>query len=90
MQLCNMAEIEKEEVEFPACDTLWQGNCIRWHYLIFLFMYIVQVYKGDWGILRMLGCWAVALPSTEQIVYECHICSFAFTFITHEIIFIET
>ena len=26
MQLCNMAEIEKEEVEFPACATLWQGN----------------------------------------------------------------
>ena len=26
MQLCNMAEIEKEEVEFPACATLWQGE----------------------------------------------------------------
>ena len=26
MQLCNMAEIEKEEVEFPVCATLWQGN----------------------------------------------------------------
>ena len=26
MQLCNMAEIEKEEVEFPACATLWQGG----------------------------------------------------------------
>ena len=31
------------------------------------FMYIVQLYK-DWGILRMLGCPAVALPSTKQIV----------------------
>ena len=31
-------------------------------------MYIVQLYKEDWGILRMLGCRAVALPSTEQIV----------------------
>ena len=33
-----------------------------------LFMYIVQLYKEDWEILHMLGCWAVALPSTEQIV----------------------
>ena len=70
MQLCNMAETEKEEVEFPACATLWQGNCIRWQHLIFLFMYIVQLYKEDWGILHMLGCWAIALPSTEQIVTE--------------------
>ena len=69
MQLCNMAEIEKEEVEFPVCATLWQGGIyIRWQYLIFLFIYIVQLYKEDWEILRMLGCRAVALPSTEQIV----------------------
>ena len=34
----------------------------------FSIMYIVQLYKEDWGILHMLGCWAVALPSTEQIV----------------------
>ena len=27
-----------------------------------LFMYIVQLYKEDWGILHMLGCRAVALP----------------------------
>ena len=66
MQLCNMAEIEKEEVEFPACATLWQGNCIRWQHLIFLFMYIFQLYKEDWGILCMFGCWAIALPNTEQ------------------------
>ena len=32
------------------------------------FMYIVQLYKEDWRILHMLGCWAIALPSTEQIV----------------------
>ena len=67
MQLCNMAEIEKEEVEFPACATLWQENYIRWQHLS-LFMYIVQLYKEDWGILHMLGCQAVALPSTEQTV----------------------
>ena len=62
-----MAEIKKEEVEFPACGTLWQGNCIRWQHFIFLFMYIVQLYKEDWGILHMLGCQAVAHPSTEQM-----------------------
>ena len=66
MQLCNMAEIEKEEVEFPECATLWQGNYIRWQHLS-LFMYIVQLYKEDQGILHMLGCRAIALPSTEQI-----------------------
>ena len=29
---------------------------------------MVQLYKEDWTILRMLGCRAVVLPSTEQIV----------------------
>ena len=67
MQLCNMVKIEKEEVEFPACATLWQGNYIRWQHLS-VFMYIVQLYKEDWRILRMLGCRAVGLHSTEQIV----------------------
>ena len=46
-----------------------RGIYIRWQHLILLFIYIVQLYKEDWGILRMLGCRAVALPSTEQIVY---------------------
>ena len=31
-------------------------------------MYIVQLYKENWTILRMLGCRVVALHSTEQIV----------------------
>ena len=35
--------------------------------LFVLIMYIVQLYKEDWAILRMLGCRAVALPTTEQI-----------------------
>ena len=35
------------------------------YFLIYLH---IQLYKEDWGILRMLGCRAVALPSTEQIV----------------------
>ena len=34
----------------------------------FIIMYIVQLYKEDWTTLRMLGCRAVALPSTERIV----------------------
>ena len=69
MQLCNMAEIEKEEVEFPACATLWQGNLheVAVPYFL-LFMYMVQLYKEDWEILHMLGCQAVALSSTKQIV----------------------
>ena len=44
---------------------------IRWQYLIsyyYVTMYIVQLYKEEWAILRMLGCRAVALPSTERIV----------------------
>ena len=32
--------------------------------LFLLFIYIVQLYKEDWEILRMLGCRAVALPGT--------------------------
>ena len=64
-----MAEIEKKEVEFPASATLWQREFyIRWQHLISFIIYIVQPYKEDWGILHMLGCWAVALPGTEQIV----------------------
>ena len=70
MQLCDMAEIEKEEVEFPASATLWQGNLhkVAAPYFCFVLCTIVQLYKEDWGILHMLGCWGVALPSTEQIV----------------------
>ena len=45
-----------------------RGIYIRWQHLIFVLCTIVQLYKEDWGILRMLGCRAVALPSTEQIV----------------------
>ena len=50
------------------CHLVARGIYIRWQHLILLFIYIVQLYKEDWGILRMLGCRAVALPSTEQIV----------------------
>ena len=48
----------------PLCG---KGIYIRWQHLIFIIMYIVQLYK-DWTILHMLGCRDVALPSTKQIV----------------------
>ena len=35
-------------------------------------MYIIQLYKEDWTILCMLGCRAVALPSTEQTESNLH------------------
>ena len=61
--------IEKEEMEFPACATLWQGNL---HKVVppyfLLFMYMVQLFKEDWTILHMLDCQAIPLPSTKQIV----------------------
>ena len=31
-------------------------------------MYMVQLYTEDWTVLLMLGCQAVSLPSTKQIV----------------------
>ena len=68
MQLCNMAELRKRKWNSQCCATLWQGNLHKVAAPYFCFMYIVQLYKEDWGILRMLGCRAVALPSTEQIV----------------------
>ena len=49
------------------CHLVARGIYIRWQHLVLLFIYIVQLYKEDWGILHMLGCRAVALPSTEQI-----------------------
>ena len=66
MQLCNMAEIEKEEVEFPASATLWQGGLYKVAAPCFCFVLctVVQLYKEDWGILHMLGCRAIALPSS--------------------------
>ena len=48
----------------PPCG---KGIYIEWQHLIFLFMYMVQLYKEDWTILHILGCQAIALPSTKQI-----------------------
>ena len=52
------------------CHLVAWGIYIRWQHLIFVLCTVVQLYKEDWGILRMLGCRAVALPSTEQIVLK--------------------
>ena len=69
MQLSNMAELRKRKWNSQHCATLWKGNLHRVAALYFLlFVNMIQLYKEDWTILRMLGCWAVALPSTEQIV----------------------
>ena len=63
-----MAKLRKREWN-PRCHRVAGEFNIRWQHLILLwFMYIVQLYKEDWTILRVLDCRAVALPSTEQIV----------------------
>ena len=59
---------------------------IRWQHLS-LFMYTVQLYKEDWGILHMLGCQAIALPSTEQIVNLP--CSFQLNCLHQVVLFIK-
>ena len=52
----------------PPCG---KGIYIRWKHLIFLLlMYMVQLYEEDWTILHVLGCWAIALPSTKQIAQQ--------------------
>ena len=70
IQLCNMAELRKRTRNSQCCATLWQGNLHKVAAPYFCFMYIVQLYKEDWGILRTLGCRAVDLPNTEQIVQK--------------------
>ena len=69
MQLCNMAELRKRKWNSQHCATLWQGNLPKVAAPYFLlFIYMIQLYKEDWTMLHTLGCRAVALPSTEQIV----------------------
>ena len=49
-----MTEIEEKEVYHPVAE----GVIIKWQHLIlfyFNFIYIVQLYKEDQTILRMLG-----------------------------------
>ena len=40
----------------PGCNLVAEEFSIRWQHLISFIMYIVQLYKEDWEILRMLGC----------------------------------
>ena len=49
----------------PPCG---KGIYIRLEHLIFIIVYIVQLYKEDWTILHMLGCQAITHPSTKQII----------------------
>ena len=68
MLMPQMAEIEKEEVEFPVF-LLWQKEFnIGWQHLISHFIiFIVQLYKKIvkyCGYVWLLG---LPLPSTEQI-----------------------
>ena len=69
MQLCNMAELRKRKWNSQHVPPCGKGNLhkVAAPYS-FSVIYMVQLYKEDLRILRMLGCRAVALPSTEQIV----------------------
>ena len=64
MQLCNMAELRKKKLNSQHVPPLHK---VAAPYFL-LFMYMVQLYKEDWTILHMLGCWAIAVPSTKQMV----------------------
>ena len=69
-----MAELRKRKWN-PRCYLVAGEFSIRWQQLIsFIIMYIVQLYKEDWAILHMLGCQAIALPCTEQIVIFWGLC----------------
>ena len=63
-----MIKLRKRKWNSQYCATLRQGNLHKVAAPYFCFMYIVQPYKEDWGILRMLGCRTIALPNTKQIV----------------------
>ena len=54
----------------PLFATLWQGefNIRCWHHTFNFIIYTVQLYKENCTILHMLGCRAIGLPSTEEIV----------------------
>ena len=67
MQLCKMAELRKRKWNL-RCHLVAGEFSICWQHLISFIMYIIQLYKEDWAILHMLGCRAVVLPCTEQIV----------------------
>ena len=88
MQLCNMAEIEKEEVEFPACATLWQGEFIEGGSTLFSFILCTWL-----SCIKKIGqswvCWAVgpiAIPCIEQIVAKANatLCALTETWIKED------
>ena len=75
MQLCKMTELRKRKWN-PRCLLKGGEFSIRWHHFISFIMDIVQLYKEDWAILHMLGCQAIALPSTEQENANVHMKAF--------------
>ena len=67
------------------CHLVARGIYVRWQHLIFALCTIVQLYKEDWGILHMLGCWAIALPTNEQIVNGYYLLSYT-VLLVHNIV----
>ena len=67
--------IAKEEVEsqVPSWGRGVKHKVAAPYLVLFQFMYIVQLYKEDWSVLRMFGCRAVALPYIKQIVSDMYI-----------------
>ena len=62
-----MAEIENKEV----CHFVAEGVIMRLQHLVclfyfyFYFIYMIQLYKEDQAVSRMLGCQAVAPPQHQ-------------------------
>ena len=68
MQLCNMAELRKRGSGIPSViPPCGKGIYIRWQHLIFVLCTQFSCIKNDLGILHIFGCWAIDLPSIEQI-----------------------
>ena len=71
MKLCNMAELRKRKWNSQCCATLWQGEFyIRWQHLILIILLCTQFscIKKTGQYCICCCCWAIALPSTKQIV----------------------
>ena len=73
-----MAELRKRKWNSQCCATLWQGNLHKVAAPYFCFMYIVQMYEEDWGILHMFGCWAIAPPVLSKWPTDKHVSELSF------------
>ena len=72
MHACNMAKLKKGEVFHLVA----RGVIKRWQhpFLILLYLHSSAVLGRLYNLAGMLGCQAVALPSTEQIVMLLNTC----------------